>query len=328
MISIIVPVYNAQEYLQKCLNSIRSQQEKEWELILVDDGSTDLSGKICDRFGMIDSRIRVIHKLNGGVSSARNVGIDNAIGEYIMFVDSDDWLENDLLKQLKENIQDADIVIGGYKSIRRSSEIINKAQSALFEIDDLGNYYYELLQTYQTNSPFSKLYKKEIIASQRFRGDIQLGEDYLFNMEYIRKCKKIKIVDTTGYIYNCMNESSATRKFREKDIEQSIELYNTGKAFCEAYVHNSRVNKLLENRFCINGINLLQKLFYSKYSSNKKLQIAKSLLQRREFLVACQRTTNLPLKYEVPRQLCLAKKLISLQYFFYIKKMLSHFRGG
>ena len=97
-ISIIVPVYKVEQYLPKCINSILAQTYQYWELLLIDDGSPDNSGKICDEFAQKDERIRIFHKKNGGVSSARNLGLDYAEGDYVMFVDSDDWLSNDCLR--------------------------------------------------------------------------------------------------------------------------------------------------------------------------------------------------------------------------------------
>ena len=99
-VSIIVPVYKAEQYLHRCVDSILSQSFTDCELILVDDGSPDKSGEICDEYASRDSRIQVIHKQNGGVSSARNAGLDVAHGEYVWFVDSDDWIENDSLKEI------------------------------------------------------------------------------------------------------------------------------------------------------------------------------------------------------------------------------------
>lgn len=97
VVSIIVPVYNAKKTLKRCINSIINQSYKDWELLLVDDGSTDDSSIICDEYAQQDRRIRVFHKQNGGVSSARNVGLDNAIGEWVTFIDSDDWIEKRML---------------------------------------------------------------------------------------------------------------------------------------------------------------------------------------------------------------------------------------
>ena len=100
LISVIVPVYNTEKYLDRCIQSVLAQTYTNWELLLIDDGSTDSSGTICDQYAAEDNRIRVFHKENGGVSSARNLGLDNAKGEWITFVDSDDWVEPSMLKEL------------------------------------------------------------------------------------------------------------------------------------------------------------------------------------------------------------------------------------
>ena len=113
-LSIIIPVYNAEEYLDRCLESVVDQSFTSYEVILVDDGSSDSSPLICDRYSATDPRFRTIHKANGGVSSARNAGLNLAKGEYVMFVDSDDALLPDALERMFEEVVDEDIVIGGY----------------------------------------------------------------------------------------------------------------------------------------------------------------------------------------------------------------------
>lgn len=106
IISIIVPVYNTEKYLDKCIQSVLAQTYTNWELLLIDDGSTDSSGAICDKYAAEDNRIRVFHKENGGVSSARNLGLDNAQGEWISFVDADDWIENSMLHDAYQKAMD------------------------------------------------------------------------------------------------------------------------------------------------------------------------------------------------------------------------------
>jgi len=113
-ISIIIPVYNSSKYISKCIESILNQTEADFEVLLIDDGSLDGSGNICDRYAVIDSRIRVFHKQNGGVSSARNLGLDNALGEMIFFIDSDDTVDKDYLEKLMIK-SDEDYVISGVK---------------------------------------------------------------------------------------------------------------------------------------------------------------------------------------------------------------------
>ena len=111
--SIIVPVYNVEQYLENCINSVLNQSYRNFQLILVDDGSKDSSGEICDRFAQKDSRVKVMHKQNAGVSGARNTGIEIATGQFICFIDSDDWIESDYLQKIVDEIYDFDILFFG-----------------------------------------------------------------------------------------------------------------------------------------------------------------------------------------------------------------------
>ena len=134
LVSIIIPVYNVEKYLRKGLDSIINQTYKNTEIILVNDGSTDISGKICDEYATLDSRITVIHKQNGGVSSARNRGLDIATGEWVLFVDADDTLPNDALNYFAEvvSINDIDMVLGGYVECDEDGTI-SKSDSKQFQ---------------------------------------------------------------------------------------------------------------------------------------------------------------------------------------------------
>ena len=114
MVSCIIPVYNTQKYLHRCIESVLAQTFTDWEMLLIDDGSTDASGSICDEYAVKDKRIRVFHKENGGISSARNVGLNYAQGEWIFFVDSDDSLPKTSLESLLSRSSDANIIAGGF----------------------------------------------------------------------------------------------------------------------------------------------------------------------------------------------------------------------
>lgn len=195
MISIIVPVYNTEKYLDQCIQSILAQTYNDFELLLIDDGSTDSSGAICDKYAEQDSRVRVFHKENGGVSSARNLGLDNAKGEWITFVDADDELYIDALKVLAEISSSTfvDLVIAGYdfyddiekKIIRTTSQ---PCQISLFYARDVA-----LTRIYQNKIGFwpwficSKLFKTHIIRANNiyFNEHIAFSEDRLFILEYI-----------------------------------------------------------------------------------------------------------------------------------------------
>lgn len=218
LISVIVPVYRAEKYLPRCINSILNQTYKNFELILVDDGSPDNSGKICDDYALKDNRIKVIHKENGGVSSARNAGIDVANGEYINFIDSDDWVPLDSLEILLNAIveNNADLSVGGYES--RELKIVNNSlpyktilldENFLVDASEL-----KILDSGHFHSSCCKLFKKQIIKSANinFNLSIKQGEDCLFVREYLLNSKKIITLNQNVYYYNLINDFSATKK--------------------------------------------------------------------------------------------------------------------
>ena len=216
LVSIIIPIYNTEKYLEKCVQSVISQTYTNLEIILVDDGSPDNCGKLCDEFTHIDSRIKVIHKENGGLSSARNSGLRIAAGKYIAFCDSDDWMEeyiiNKAVSKIKEN--DSQIVIWGYSSDLMDSDG-KLVDSHLCKIDktiDTLN-----VNCFVNNSimgllgyAWNKLYNKTTILdnSIEFREGTSLVEDVLFNAQIISHCKNIAIINEIGTHY--MQRDAAT----------------------------------------------------------------------------------------------------------------------
>lgn len=213
LISVIVPVYKVERYLPRCIESILKQTYTNFELILVDDGTPDRSGIICDRYAEKDSRIRVIHKENGGVSTARNAGIDAAKGEWITFVDSDDWVSVDYLKMLLEAIviEDADLSVGVLE--RRHFNVTTRSHKQLIDTQGLSDTNTLLLfDDLIFLGPWVKLFSREIIMQQniRFRSGIVIGEDAIFVVEYMTHCKRISMSDQPIYYYNDLNALSVT----------------------------------------------------------------------------------------------------------------------
>ncbi len=217
MISVIIPVYNVESYLRRCVDSVRRQTYKDLEIILVDDGSTDGSGELCDVLASEDDRIKVIHKENSGASSARNIGIDNAKGEYIGFVDSDDIVSEDLYMHLFKLIRqnDADLSICGYVE---SNEIDDETKSFFDgpDIDSknirclLHNDVYKIVSEYTTKHlvPWNKLYKKELFDGIRFKTGVH-HEDTLIMPYIAEKCSKIVESETKLYCYLLREDSTS-----------------------------------------------------------------------------------------------------------------------
>lgn len=215
-ISIIVPVYKVENYLSQCIDSILSQTFSDWECILVDDGSPDGSGAICDEYAQIDTRIQVIHKENGGVSAARNSGLSVALGEYVYFIDSDDYVEREALElsMSKAKQLDADIIVHGlvrdfiYNNSSTSLKYIKlpeKDYSTILEMADR----WGLL-----NGPVNKLFKNTIIKNNALRFDesISYGEDTKFTFEYLAHCHTIAFVPRHLYHYCFRNKDSLTSR--------------------------------------------------------------------------------------------------------------------
>lgn len=223
MISIIVPVYNISKYLPRCIDSILGQTFTDFELLLIDDGSKDNSGKICDEYAVKDSRVRVFHKKNGGVSSARNLGLENAKGDYVMFVDSDDYMLPTMCELMLQTIENknADLVVcgttetgGGFWRPRFDED---------FSKEQLKERFISLLHTELLSPPWNKIYKKEKIGNLRFREEVSFGEDLLFNIQYLDTCEKISFIKDAPFYHEKDNETSLVvgfNRYRLLDIEK------------------------------------------------------------------------------------------------------------
>ena len=218
MISVIVPVYNAEKYLDRCIQSILTQTYTVFELLLINDGSTDSSGAICDRYAEQDSRVRVFHKENGGVSSARNMGLDNAKGEWIAFVDSDDWVLDSYLYNLVSHSHNVDLVIsyaeylysnGERKKEEYASRMVSNEIDVLFTENDLSWH----------TSPWAKLFNKKFCDQLRFIEGMHIGEDLVFLYTYMLKSNKIYVSNDTDYIYFVESQNSLTKRVNQLQNE-------------------------------------------------------------------------------------------------------------
>lgn len=228
-ISIIIPIYNSEKYLRSAVESVTQQSYKDIEIILINDGSTDKSLNICQEYSKIDSRIILINKKNEGVSATRNRGIEVATGEFIMFLDADDWIEKEACEILLNKIinSNADIVFCNHimefehnnkkVSMNISDQIINnkdikeKIILPLIEEEDMKS---EHLRA-AFRGPWGKLFKKSIIDDNniRFKEDLIIGEDFMFNLEYLKYSNNV-IVDERYLYHYRLNNGSALNKYR------------------------------------------------------------------------------------------------------------------
>lgn len=225
--SVIIPVYNAEETLPRCLDSLLAQSGDNIEIILVNDGSTDSSAKICKKYAFLHSEIKYFEKENGGVSSARNAALDIAQGDYITFVDSDDRVSPDYFETINGVLRDS-----AYDFIRVSQLTVkgDECGEKLVPAFDSSNHE-EIIQRLisdmcqkHINSPTGMFYKRQIIEenSIRFKEDIEVGEDRTFNIQYALNIKSLRVLEKPLYIVCLENEESLSRKKRD-DLDKQIE---------------------------------------------------------------------------------------------------------
>ena len=221
-ISVIVPVYNIEKYLVRCIESIRLQTYKNIEIILVDDGSTDNSGKICDEYKQKDERIVVVHKQNGGLSSARNAGLEKAQGDYIGFVDSDDYISEKMYELLINEIVDCENAIANIMYVRafdngeiKSSRVPHTENETI----TAEKYLEELLLHVGDVSVCTKLFPKSLIQNIRFPEGVD-NEDLLFAINLIQVIKEVRFVGEVGYYYY-VRQNSLSSKYSKAFIDMT-----------------------------------------------------------------------------------------------------------
>lgn len=197
-ISVIVPVYNAENTLHQCVNSILSQEYRDFELLLIDDGSKDSSPAICDEYALQDDCVKVFHKSNGGVSSARNLGLDNAKGEWITFIDSDDYITEQYLEGVVG--REEDILIRGYKSFTPNGIIGSRTADEMIQVSGMRNFINSYIIDTILRGPVFKFYKRSFIGDLRFLHDMKIGEDAYFVFNYLAKCKSFAVLSNGEYI--------------------------------------------------------------------------------------------------------------------------------
>ncbi len=226
--SVIIPVYNAEETLRRCLDSLVGQQFSDYELLIINDGSTDGSDAICREYANTYSCVRYFAKENGGVSSARNLGLEQAEGEYILFVDSDDYVSQDYFALLSHTLESnaVDLLMFGYRNFGRISA--ERDTGEFYEDDEVGaakRISFSMRQ-YLFSSLWSKVLKRKIIENNglRFRTDLSIGEDQLFIFSYAMHIQSISSIDALLYNVDVSNENSLSRKVRPYLTEQLMEV--------------------------------------------------------------------------------------------------------
>ena len=265
LISVIVPVYKVEAYLEKCVYSILNQTYKELEIILVDDGSPDECGKICDNLILVDRRIKALHKENGGLSDARNVGMLHANGAYYMFIDSDDFIHPRMISILMDCLSEnnGDIAVCNFESIQddyRMEEFEEIKTTPIIIEEEADRRYYFLEDTYtQFTVAWNKLYKRELFEDITFpKGKVH--EDEFTTYKLLHKAKKVIYMDAKLYFYVQRSNSIMAEGFNEKSLYR-----------LEAYLERMNYYKKEHNMYWFSKILFLYRLFLLKYTEQNKL---------------------------------------------------------
>ncbi|HWK24487.1 MAG TPA: glycosyltransferase [Ureibacillus sp.] len=352
LISVIIPIYNVEKYLNRCIDSVINQTYENLEIILINDGSPDLCGKICDEYSKTDQRIKVIHKENGGVSSARNVGLKAAKGDYIAFVDPDDYVTRNMFEKLnhyREESQadivsccalvenDEGVIKNSFFKITNDSIVVDK-QRAIIQLV-WNNYLAESDRYIDIGVPWGKLYRKSMLTDNNieFKESLRRQQDNIFNLYAFHNANKIVYIDDPLYNYNYTNISNVFSKY-VRDIDVLFtELTNETNHFLKEYgwFRNNEIQLAFSAKGTSYLISILALKFFNKdykVSSRDRINSVKRLVSSEPYksslsnvelhffkihnrlLVKLLRTKHYLLAYILFKTSAYAKRLLSNQY--------------
>lgn len=288
-ISVIIPVYKTAPYLHRCVESVLAQTFSDFELILVDDGSPDECGSICDGYAANDSRVKVIHKNNGGVSSARNAGLDAAEGDFVFFCDSDDWLSPEILEKAINICNSGfDICAFGHASVsgnilinRCVKENIQRDSEHLKEKDII-----ELIENNYLTAPWAKLISRALIADNRFDTSLTFGEDMVFNLFLLENDCRLFASTEAAYFYR-VNSEGITSNVSVKKCKNAVYVYRFLLGFALSRPdREGSLEEYVKKRWANDYFGLMHQINLSKENRKDRLKMIRILMSDRELTAA------------------------------------------
>ena len=321
MVSIIIPVYNCEKYIKRCLDSILNQTYKDIEIILIDDGSSDNSLSIANNFAEKDNRVKVFHHENNGVSYTRNRGIKLAQGEYIQFVDCDDYIDANMTETLVNRIEefDTDLVICGCVEVTDyGTENISCNFEGVCNIMDLEKNIPEIFSNALVNGPVNKLFKKEHITDM-FPEDTSLGEDLIFNINYLKNINTVYFTKENFYMYE-IHDGSLNRKYRENSIDIAERLYLIKMDFIKYAKLGTQAIKDASTTFILFLFYGLSDLYdVSKFDNKTKKIILKKWIYNRNVIEAVKHAEFKKIKYKISKILIRRKLCFLFDFMMKVK---------
>lgn len=334
IVSVIIPIYNAEDSLHRCMESILKQSYNTLEIILINDGSTDQSGKICDSYAKTDERIKVVHQKNNGPSHARNIGIQIASGHYIQFVDADDYIKQQMTETLVKSVTASDqLVICGYQTIytykhRQATKQYIPFIQGVYLTADFMMYFGELYKDVLIPSPCNKLYDAHLIQKQNihFTEDINYGEDLLFNLDYIKVCQTVQIIPDQLYNYLIASNHSLSRNFNENFRENQQNLHEEVKRFLlERNAYTGKNKHFMNMMYANNTVSALHHLFHtnSTYTSKQRKKHIQTIIDNEHLRQRTNYFTN-NLQARIIGKLIKYQLSNGIDYFFRMKRMIQY----
>jgi glycosyltransferase involved in cell wall biosynthesis len=278
LVSIIMPVYNSEAYLLRSINSVLNQTYSKFELIIVNDGSTDNTEKIIRSIS--DSRVKAYTIKNGGPSKARNYGLQKASGEFVQFIDSDDYLENDAVEYLVERINKCDIVITSYKTVSKSEvNVVMIENEGYYSSEYIARNYLDLFKTQVIRHLWNKLYLKRIIDKNNltFNEELRRGEGIVFNINYLKYVNNVYLSTKSIYNYYIDNQDSITSNYLPSFIKDTEIVFTNIKNFLKCYLTTDTYSNEMNHLYIDRMINYIGLLFKSQNKISHKIIIKEIL---------------------------------------------------
>lgn len=255
LVSIIVPVYNAEKTIMSSIQSVREQTHHNWELILVDDGSTDASGRLCKEQAACDDRIRYVYQQNAGPSSARNKALQLIKGDYAAFLDSDDTLYLEAIETMLSQVREADLVIAGYENVNsndsssKSESVTANELSGRYSRQSFLSQYGALFEQNLIHYLWHKLYKTDIIQQLRFDETVKIGEDLLFNLAYLDQVTEVQVINEVVTKHIKDNDASLTKSYQPELFAFRKAIYTETRSFLIRHQQWRDTNKRIMNLY-------------------------------------------------------------------------------
>ncbi|WP_049945249.1 glycosyltransferase family 2 protein [Butyrivibrio sp. AC2005] len=324
LVSIVIPIFNVEKYVSECLDSVLAQTYKKLEIIAIDDGSTDDSGKICDKYASMDNRIRVIHNTNGGVAAARNCGLDESHGEYIAFVDSDDIVAENYIEELLgacllydckiSQCKHIRFINNEYKELKKSLE---KGTCILLDGREVTKKIYSN-EGVDTTALCTKLYHKSVFEGQRFPLG-KIHEDFFLSFELLYTTPKIACMDYTLYYYRKSENSITTVKFNKKRLHY-LEAVETQMNYYERSGDNELFNMSLEH-YMYSIMNFIDLAHRDMEQDLKEVIDVLKEKMKRALMICKQKNISVPNKYIIVQYAPVATVMITRKLSYYSWKI-------